>query len=298
MYHGVHLQMPVERNYRETGVVDPFVGPKYSIIDPTILQKVGYESIGKSIYHALTVSLHKRLSKGIQFNANYTFSKSIDDVIDFSSSQTWFRPSRLNLYRSVSVFDFPHVFTANAVYNTPFRAGSGENIVSRIFADMTFAPILTMRSGIPFSIRIPSLYVASGISSQDANFATPFAASRDSSRGYPYYTLDLRIQKTLFLVRDRGLRIDLIAEGTNILNRVNFNKVWDQFLSPYTATGFDPNINPVVTFANGSSVNMLTGPYNLKPFKPTNANQLAGTPLAFVGADSARQVQFGLRFSF
>jgi hypothetical protein len=296
MYHGVHLQMPVELNYSETGVVDPFVGPRYSIIDKTILQKVGYESIGKSIYHALTVSLSKRLSSGFQFNANYTFSKSLDDVIDFSSSQTWFRPTRLNLYRSISVFDFPHVFVANAVYNTPFKAGSGQNFVARVFADMTFAPILTMRSGIPFSIRMPS--PANGVTSLDANFATPFAASRDSSRGYPYYTLDLRIQKTLFLVRDRGLRIDLIAEGTNILNRVNFNKVWDQFPSPYPATGFDPNINPVVTFANGSSVNLLTGPYNLKGFKPTSSSQLAGTPLAFVGADNARQVQFGLRFAF
>jgi len=143
---------------------------------------------------------------------------------------------------------------------------------------------------------MPSL--ANGVTSLDANFATPFAASRDSSRGYPYYTLDLRIQKTLFLVRDRGLRVDMIVEGTNILNRVNFNKVWDQFLSPYPATGFDPNINPVVTFANGSSVNMLTGPYNLKGFKPTSSSQLAGTPLAFVGADAARQVQFGLRFAF
>jgi hypothetical protein len=43
---------------------------------------------------------------------------------------------------------------------------------------------------------------------------------------------------------------------------------------------------------------MLTGPYNLKGFKPTSASQLAGTPLAFVGADSARQVQFGLRVVF
>jgi hypothetical protein len=37
--------MPVELNYRETGVVDPFIGPRYSIIDPTILQKVGYKSM-------------------------------------------------------------------------------------------------------------------------------------------------------------------------------------------------------------------------------------------------------------
>jgi outer membrane receptor protein involved in Fe transport len=303
MYHGLHLQMPVELNYRETGVVDPYVGPKYTQIDPTILQKVGYNSIGKSIYHAMTVSLNKRYSSGLLFNANYTFSKSIDDVIDFSSSQVWFRPSRLNLYRAVSVFDFPHVFSMSGVYNTPFKAGAGHNFLSRIFADMTFGPALTLRSGIPFSVRMTALRNGTGGApplggSIDANFATPFAASRNTSRVFPYYSLDMRIQKSLFVVRDRGVKVNLIAEGVNILNRVNFNKVWDDFTNPYPATGFDPTVNPVVTFANGSTVNVLTGPYNLKGFKPTNFSQLSGIPLAFIGADTPRQIQFGLQVTF
>lgn len=296
MYHGLHLQMPVELNYKETGVVDPFVGPRYAAIDPTILQKVGYNSIGKSIYHALTASLNKRYSSGLQFGVNYTFSKTLDDIIDFSSSQTWFRPSRLNLYRAVSVFDFPHVFVANAVYRLPFHAGKEHNFLARAFADVTIAPILTMRSGIPFTIRMPSL--VNGVTSLDANFATPFAATRNSSRGDAYYSLDLKVQKSLLVRPDQGVRVDLIVEGTNILNTVNFNKVWDQFRSPYPATGFDPAVNPVVTFANGSSVNMLKGPFKLKGFVPTDKSQLADTPLAFVGVDSPRRIQFALRVGF
>jgi hypothetical protein len=286
MYHGLHLQMPIEQNYKETGVVDPFKGPLYSVIDPKILAKVGYDSRGKSIYHGMTVSLNKRYSSGLQFGANYTFSKTIDDVIDFSSSQTWFRPTRLNLYRGISVFDFPHVFATNAVYTSPFKAGAGHNVLSRALADITVAPVLTLRSGIPFSIRMPSL--TNGGASTDRNFATPFAASRNSSRGYPYKTLDMMIRKSLFVSRDRGVRVDVSAEGTNITNRVNFNKVWDQF---------DPNnLNP--TFANGTTANLLTGPYNLKGFAPTSASQLQQTPLAFIGVDNPRRIQFGLRVSF
>ncbi len=303
MYHGLHLQMPVELNYKETGVVDPFIGPKYAVIDPTILAKIGYDSRGKSIYHAMTVSLNKRYSSGLQFGVNYTFSKTLDDVIDFSSSQVWFRPTRLNLYRAISVFDFPHVFVANAVYNTPFKPGAGHNFISRAFADIAIAPILTMRSGIPFSIRMPSL--VSGIASTDRSFAFPFNASRDSSRGAGYYTLDLRVQKSLFISRERRLKLDLVAEGTNILNKVNFNKVWDQFLSPYPTAGcLDPATGKcdaskgVVTFANGSTANLLTGPYNLKPFKPTSNKQLQGVPLAFVGADNPRRLQFALKVVF
>jgi len=143
---------------------------------------------------------------------------------------------------------------------------------------------------------MPSL--ANGVTSLDANFATPFAASRDSSRGDAYYSLDFRIQKSFIVWSDRGLKIDVVAEGTNLLNTINFNKVWDQFRSPYPATGFDPNISPIVTFADGSKANLLTGPYNLKPFVPTSKNQLADTPLAFIGVDSPRRIQFGLKLSF
>ncbi|HEU0175433.1 MAG TPA: TonB-dependent receptor [Blastocatellia bacterium] len=300
MYHGLHIQMPVEVNYRETGAVDPFTGPQYTAIDPTILQKVGYKSIGKSIYHAMTVSLNKRYSNGLQLNANYTFSKTLDDAIDFSSSQVWFRPSQLNLFRGVSVYDFPHVFTMSGVYNTPFKTGDGHNFLSRAFADMTFGPILTLRSGIPFSIRLPNLN--NGTASTDRNFATPFAASRDTSRGDPFYSLDLRIQKTMFVFRDRGVKVNLIADGVNILNRANFNKVWDDFttLNPYP-TGFNnalPNTNPVITFANGETMNILTGPFNVNGFKPTSYKQLSGVPGAFVSAGTPRQIQFGLQLMF
>jgi hypothetical protein len=300
MYHGLHIQMPVEINYRETGVVDPFTGPMYTAIDPTILQKVGYKSIGKSIYHGMTVSLNKRYSNGLLLTTNYTFSKTLDDAIDFSSSQVWYRPSRLNLFRGVSVFDFPHVFTMSGVYNTPFKAGAGHNFLSRVFADLTFGPILTLRSGIPFSIRLPNL--ANGAASTDRNFATPFAASRNTSRGDNFYSMDLRIQKTMFVIRDRGVKVNLIADGVNIFNRANFNKVWDDFTSknPYPL-GFNnalPNTNPVITFDNGATMNILTGPFKVNGFKPTSFTQLSGHPGAFVSAGTPRQIQFGLQVMF
>jgi hypothetical protein len=278
--------MPVENNGKETGVVDPFSGPQYTKINPSILQGVGYDSRGKSIYHAMTVSLNKRYNSGLQFGVNYTFSKTLDDVIDFSSSQTWFTPSRLNKFRAVSVFDFPHIFSMNAIYNTPLKSGPDHNIVARVFADMVFAPVLTLRSGIPFSIRMPSL--ANGLPSLDANFATPWNASRDSSRGYPYYTLDLHIHKSLNVMRERGVRVDLIADGTNILNRVNFNKVWDQF----------PAVQSLKIADTGATLNLLNGPFNLNGFKPVSSDQLQGHPLAFISADNPRRVQFGLRVIF
>jgi hypothetical protein len=283
MYHGLHLQMPHDTSVRATGVVDPFIGPLYAPIDTSIFQRTTYSSIGKSIYHGLTASLTKRYSNHLQFQANYTFSKTIDDVIDFASFQNWFRPDRLNQFRAISVFDFPHVFVANAVYTTPFKAGQNR-FVDSLLADITVAPILTMRSGIPFTVTVPGLRNGTNL---DNAFATPNAAGRNTGRGFAHYSLDLRLQKSMFVLRDRGLRFDLIVEGTNILNRVNFNAVNQNF----------PNVPGEVTLANGQIVNLLTGPYNLTGFKPGSLSDL-GSPLAYKSADFPRRIQFGLRLAF
>jgi hypothetical protein len=283
MYHGLHLQMPHDTSVKATGVVDPFIGPLYAPIDTSVFQRTTYSSIGKSIYHGLTVSLTKRYSNHLQFQANYTFSKTIDDVIDFASFQNWFRPDRLNQFRAISVFDFPHVFVANAVYLTPFKPGEG-NFLARAFADVSVAPIVTMRSGIPFTVTVSGLRNGTNL---DNAFATPYNAGRDTGRGAPYYTLDMRVQKAVYVNRDRGLKFDLIAEGTNVLNHVNFNKVNQNF----------PTVAGPVTLANGQIVNLLTGPYNVGGFKPTSIGDLA-SPLSFQSADSPRQIQFGLRIAF
>src|SRR5207302_7443488 len=102
--------------------VDSTGGPLYAPATGQ-LQHTTYASNGSSIYHGLTASLTKRYSHGLQFQANYTWSKTIDNVIDFASFQNWFRPSQLNLFRAVSVFDIPHTLVANAVYVTPFKPG-------------------------------------------------------------------------------------------------------------------------------------------------------------------------------
>lgn len=302
MYHGVHLQMPVETAYNQIPVGSPLCptpactdatgGPLY--VSNGQIQHTVYASNGSSIYHGFTASLTKRFSHGLQFQANYTWSKTIDDTIDFSSFQNWFRPSQLNLFRSISVFDIPQNFVANAVYQLPFKAGQGKPL-SSILADMTLSPFLTMHSGLPFSVRTPSLSTlpialgGNGIA-VDSNYAMPFLSSRDNNRGAPFYSLDLSFQKSFYINRDRGVRVSVIAQGTNLLNHVNFNHVNDVF----DQNGLSPN----VTLPNGQILNLLSGPYTgLKGVVPTNASQL-NQPLFFSSADFPRQIQFGLKVAF
>jgi hypothetical protein len=299
MYHGVHLQMPLETGYNQVnpgnplcatvfatfpGCVDKTGGPLY-IPNSTQLQHTTYESIGSSIYHGMTASLTKRYTHGLQFQVNYTWSKSIDNVIDFASFDNWFRPSQLNLYRAVSVFDIPHTLVANAVYTTPFKAGTG-NFLHTMLADILVAPIMTWRSGLPFSVRTPSL--ANGIA-LDSNFATPFHSTRDNNRGAAYATTDLTVKKGFYINRDRAVHLDLSITGTNIFNRINFTKVSDQF----DITGGIGTVNT----ADGP-LNLITGPYKgLHGVKPTNPSQIT-QPLFYSAAAAARQLQFGLKLVF
>jgi len=230
--------------------------------------------------------LTRRYSHGLQFQVNYTWSKTIDNVIDFASFQNWFRPSRLNLFRAVSVFDVPHTLVANAVYTTPFKAGSG-HVLSSILADISLAPVVTVHSGLPFSVRTPSLQNGTAI---DFNYAMPFGSSRDNNRGAGYATTDLRFTKALFINRERKVRVNLIVEGTNIFNRINFNKISDQF-----DIG---GLTSAVALANGQTLNLLTGPYTgLHGVKPKTAADVQ-KPLSFASADLPRQIQFGLKVAF
>jgi hypothetical protein len=271
MYKGVHLPLDQETNYKETGVIDPEWGPQYTAINPSIAQANTYSSIGNSMYNGLTVSLTKRYTNNFQAQVNYTFSKAIDDVTDFNSSFASFFPTRLNLERGISAYNVPQNFVANAVYSTPFKAGSGSPWWSRALADMKLAPILQMRSGIPFTVRVPG--AENGTLGHNL-YARPWYVERNTGIGPDFYSVDLRLTKSFYINRERGLKLDAIVEGTDLLNHTNFSSVNDQF----------PVGDPL----------LLTGPFNVTG----NKSLSPADPLGFTSAFPGRQLQFGLRFAF
>ena len=291
MYHGLHQQIPYDTNVREipcnqfnplyfTTAVDPFTGPCYTQIDPRFAQIETYASIGSSIYHGVTASLNRRFSDGLQFQFNYTFSRAIDDNTDFNNNFMPFRPTRLNLERGLSTFNITHNFVASAVYATPFEAG--KNWISHLFADITLSPVLSMRSGIPFTLRVPGMGVVPGNGTLGQSlYARPWNAGRNTGIGPSFYGFDMRVTKGFYISREHGVKLDVLVEGTNILNRANFSAVNDQLPA-----------DPTFTLPNGGT--LLSGPYNVKGFKASDPSQ----PLAFKSAFDPRQVQFGLQLIF
>jgi hypothetical protein len=131
----------------------------------------GWSSIGNSSYHALQASLRKQFSHGVQFDFNYTFSKSID--ITSAASRVGFSVygyqniglvgSRLandfspNLARAVSDYDLTHQVNANWIVDLPVGKGrtfaqhSGK-VLDALIGGWQLTGLARWTSGFPFSI--------------------------------------------------------------------------------------------------------------------------------------------------
>jgi hypothetical protein len=115
---------------------------------------------GYSSYHAGTIRIDKRLSQTISFNANYTFSKSIDDASDPGSTT-----NEANLYQDVrnrdaerarSSFDHTHRFVASGSYDLPFGKGkkffNGSGLTDTLAGGWKLSAIAIFESGAPFTV--------------------------------------------------------------------------------------------------------------------------------------------------
>ena len=305
-YAGVHIQQIQEANLAQTNLVPPdaFVGPYYlpkpgatgGEPNSTITQNDQTTSAGHSSYNGLTASLTKKYGHGLQFQVNYTWSKAIDNVSDFSSQSTPFRPGLLNLDRAISDFNIKNSFVANAVYTSPTHHG-GDSLLRNFYSDFVIAPIVQVRDGVPFTLIDPAIGgpTSNGNSSHTSE-ARPFHEGRNLGVGPGYGTLDLRISRGIVLKRDSPLRIDLIAQSSNLLNHTNFTSVQNIFGATGSVTPGMPTTSAIVSTPEGN-VDLLNGPYNFKGFRPVGAAQLT-SPLAFKTAAPPRQISFGLELAF
>jgi hypothetical protein len=310
--HTVHLQDPLEVGY----VANPAV-PLNALFGPTLMPNpannpliggqpkfetlTSYCACGGAIYHAGTISLTRRFADHLQFQSNYTWSKAIDDVLDFSSFNSSYYPTIQGKDRALSPFNISHLFTTSAVYTTPFHSDSG-SFFTRVLADISLSPILSIRSGTPYELFFspPTGFgtpaaPGNGLVQEALNQARPFNAPRDSGILPWNSRWDMRFSKDIRLSKDHeAMRLGLSVTAANLLNHTNF-------------TGVN-GIFPVATAAGAASTpfpnggNLLNGPYNVRGVKAFDFDPLfpvPGTkPLSFNSADVARQIQIGVRLSF
>jgi hypothetical protein len=153
---GTHLE--IDRNINQFAVLGqaatrPFtsVSSSSSILPAISLANsiTERDSIGTSSYNALWVTANKKMARGLQFNASYTWSHSIDE--NSRNNQGIVVQDSNDIFSSVgsSDFDARHRFVVNAIYDLPFTG-------NRVFSGWSIAPIVSLQSGNPFNIVVAS----------------------------------------------------------------------------------------------------------------------------------------------
>src|SRR5271157_864443 len=118
--------------------------PQYgSISDPWL-------DVGNSTYNSLQISLNQRLSSGLTFMFNYTYSKELDDLVGVRD------PNKDFLEKGPGTIDHPTVVAATFLYQLPLGVGHKLNSSSRVLSAMMshwqFSGIFTYAGGAPLTI--------------------------------------------------------------------------------------------------------------------------------------------------
>jgi hypothetical protein len=236
------------------------------------------DNTGSSVYHGLTVQAAKNAGRYLRFNANYTFSHTLDDgtfTTFVSTPQDFYRR---DLERANSNQDVRHRFVANFVADGP------SNTFLRNFE---LSNIVTIQSPRPFTMFVGF----------DANGDTNPVTDRVGNQGRNTYwgdnqrTWDVRLSRSFHITE--AFRMDLMMDVFNVLNRQNV----DEVNSVYGTYNFCNNQIPhsyndanTRAIQAGGVANCPAG-IGAPPF-PSNGFGLPRTTL------NPRQIQFAAKFAF
>jgi len=257
MSFGRRLPTFVDTNLRPpttTGtysIIDgPFAGQTYTVPlflgtrpNPLFGAMTEIRSIVSSSYYGFVAQLNRRLSKGLQFQVNYTGSKARDvgqTSATFTLTNVPFNAFDPQAEIGVSSFDIPNKFVANAVWYPHFNVHGG---ASAILNGWELAPIFQIYSGVPFTPAIsgsfplggsPAGTVLTGGSGQNGSAgSTRFAlVPRNSFRLPKIVNLDMRLSRRIHF--NESTALEFLVEGFNVFNRTQVTGLNTQI---YKTTG-------------------------------------------------------------
>jgi hypothetical protein len=137
------------------------LAPNFFLANPNAAFARALTNNAFSNYHSLQLEIRRRLSKGLQMQASYTFSKALADGGEVQNNQSTLDAPltlrNLALDKHRASFDQAHRFIANFIYELPF--GPGRRWLSGGFAPLRKAvegfqvgSIIAVQSGAPIFI--------------------------------------------------------------------------------------------------------------------------------------------------
>ncbi len=238
-------------------------------------------------YHGATLQATQRLGKQFYLNANYTFSHIIDNgnfttFINLPQNQFDNRSERAN-----SNQDVRHRFVAN------FTASAPEKSLLRHFE---LGSIITIQSGRPFTMFV------GGDANGDTNPVTDRVGliGRNTYIGDPLRSWDLRLSR--FFRINEHMKLDLMVDAFNLLNRSNVDEVFSVYGSPIFCGAVPKHYNDGASLAiqQGQSACPAFAPpagvtLPAQFFVPPGPNPNFGSARTML---NPRQIQLGAKLSF
>lgn len=114
---------------------------------PVFTDVFAEDTITSSVYNALEMMLQKRFSHGLQFQAAYTYSKSIDDGSTFEETLD---PFNFRASRALSVYNSKQRFVISYDWELPIRKYSG--FKGKLLDDWEVSGITQFQSGFPIRL--------------------------------------------------------------------------------------------------------------------------------------------------
>jgi Carboxypeptidase regulatory-like domain len=268
---------------------------------------IGYaQANGSSSYHGGTVSVKKRFSQGLDFQAGYTFGKAIDTASSFGRGLNIFDPLRLFLNRGRADFDVRHKVASSVVYEIP-----KPKFMGKVFGGWQLGAVTILQSGPPFSVNCGQPFQPIRENPNDpnsriiGNSGCDFNA--DGRSGDPlnvaaFGNTKTGLNRSDYMFPNRIFQVsDFPKPGVGQLGNLGRNT----FLSPgYANTDFILTKKTKIPWfigKEGANLHFRTEFFNLfnrvnldRPVGDTNSSAFGRSTRAF----GARNVQFGLKIEF
>ena len=184
------------------------------------------ESGANSSFHALVVNYTRYLTKGIQVNANYTWSHTISDAPEVNTFEIAPAASsiedttNLKRDRGNSSVNRPQAFNLTAVLEPQFSLSN--HFLKELANNNMLAVLTNISSGDQASI-IANPGTVNGDAST-GSVGRPAFVGRNTVRSPNIYQVDARYTRTFPKLYDR-IAVSFLAEANNIFNHTNVTSV-------------------------------------------------------------------------
>jgi hypothetical protein len=255
------------------------VGPRRQIPQMSQFNTIRWD--GWATYNALTLKVTRRVSPGLLFDANWTWSHSLDDASDpgttLNETNLPQDVNNLAAEKASSSFDHRHRVVVSFVYDFPVARRS-TGWMQTAFADWHAGGDFMAQSGAPFTVNIASdqANIGAGPAQRPNVSGDPNNGPRTPDEWFNTNVFSLPVLYTF----GNAPRNDVVGPGL---------------------TQFDCSIEKAFGLTERMKLHFRAEAYNLFNHPNFNIpNRIAFTPNfgKISSAQDSRQLQFGLRLAF